>query len=119
MSSEWNAELIAKFDSDRALKEQLDEVRRTYRRLPRDRATGLSLQKRIIETILGAGYPALSDLAQVPERRFIFSDDQRRAVFLPLPMQTALLEAMAKDMKITGDREWRDNVMRRLMGDAT
>jgi hypothetical protein len=39
MSNEWNAELIAKFDGDRALKEQLDEVRRTYSGLPKDWAT--------------------------------------------------------------------------------
>ena len=103
MSNEWNAELIAKFDSDRALKEQIDEVRRTYRGLPKDRATRNSFTTRIVETILQAGYPALSDLAQVPNGRFILTDDKRRAVFLPLPIQTAMLERAAEDMKIEGD----------------
>ena len=85
MSSEWNAELIAKFDSDRALKERLDELRRTYRGLPLEGVTGRSFVGRLIEIILEAGYPALSDLAQVPDRRFILKDDKNRAVFAAAP----------------------------------
>jgi hypothetical protein len=115
MSSEWNAELIAKFDSDRALKERLDELRRTYRGLPLEGVTGRSFVGRLIEIILEAGYPALSDLAQVPDRRFILKDDKNRAVFLPLPIQTAMLERAAEEMKIKGDPEWRDTVIRRLL----
>ena len=59
MSSEWNAELIAKFDSDRALKERLDELRRTYRGLPLEGVTGRSFVGRLIEYHLGGRLPGL------------------------------------------------------------
>ena len=39
---------------------------------------------------------------------------KRRAVFLPLPVQTSMPERAAEAMKTAGDPEWRRQVVRRL-----
>ena len=114
--AEWNADLVAKLDNDRALKVQIDELRRTYRGLVKDAATSRSFQGQLVQIILAAGYPPLTDLSQMPNGRFLFTDGQRRAVFLPAPVQLEMMEAAAVGMKIEGDGDWRSTVMDRLIG---